>query len=86
VAYEQARGNGKPFDKVVLDLLVDGGWGGEQALAELWKLDPGVKAMVCSGSLDASPEAYARQGFGGVLGKPYSLSELHLKVEMTLFP
>jgi CheY-like chemotaxis protein len=86
VAYEQARGNGKPFDMVVLDLLVDGGWGGEQALAELRKLDPGVKAMVCSGLLSRSVEAYKRQGFGSVLAKPYTLSDLRVKLDELLSP
>ena len=85
-AYEQARRDGTPFDMVVLDRLVDGGWGGERTLAELRKLDPGVKAMLWCGSLDAPSEAYVRQGFGAVLGKPYSLEELRLKVEKILFP
>ena len=85
-AYEQARRDGTPFDMVVLDRLVDGGWGGERTLAELRKLDPRVKAMLWCGSLDAPSEAYVRQGFGAVLGKPYSLEELRLKVEKILFP
>ena len=83
-AYAKARGGGKPFDMVVLDLLVDGGWGGEQTLAELRRLDPGVKAMVCSGSLNAPVDTYVRQGFGSVLGKPYTLAELRLKLEEIL--
>ena len=83
-AYAKARGDGKPFDMVVLDLLVDGGWGGERTLAELRGLDPGVKAMVCSGSLSGPPDVYSRQGFGAVLAKPYSLEELRRKVESSL--
>ena len=85
-AYAKARGDGKPFDMVVLDLLVDGGWGGEQALAELRKLDPGVKAMVCSGLLSRSVEAYKRQGFGSVLAKPYTLCDLRMKLDELLSP
>ena len=83
-AYQQARRDGRPFDLVILDLLVDGGWGGERTLAELRGLDPGVKAMVCSGSLSGPPDAYSRQGFGAVLAKPYSLEDLRRKVETTL--
>lgn len=82
--YEQARKDGKGFDMVILDLLVDGGWGGERTLAELRRLDPAVKAMVCSGSLSGPSDAYARQGFGAVLAKPYALEELRRKVETTL--
>jgi CheY-like chemotaxis protein len=85
-AYERARRDGTPFDMVVLDRLVEGGWGGEKALSELRRLDSGVKAMLWCGSLDAPSEAYVRQGFGAVLGKPYSLEELRLKVEKILFP
>jgi len=85
-AYAKARAEGKPFDMVILDLHVDGGWGGEQTLVELRKLDLGVKAMVCSGLLNATDEAYARQGFGSVLGKPYTLGELRLKLEKMLSP
>jgi two-component system, cell cycle sensor histidine kinase and response regulator CckA len=85
-AYDQARGDGKPFDMVVLDLIVDGGWGGEQTLAELRKLDDGVKAMVCSGLLSRSVEAYARLGFGCVLAKPYTLSQLRQMLEVMLSP
>ena len=47
-------------------------------------LDPGVRAMVCSGSLAGSLETYRRQGFSAVLAKPYSLVELRRKVETTL--
>jgi CheY-like chemotaxis protein len=82
--YAKARLEGKPFDMVILDLLVDEGWGGEQALAELRKLDPGVKAMVCSGLLSAPVKTYVRKGFGCVLSKPYSLAELRLKLEEML--
>jgi CheY-like chemotaxis protein len=85
-AYARARWEGKPFDMVVLDLLVDGGWGGEQALAEIRRIDRAVKAMLCSGFLSKPVESYVRQGFGSVLGKPYTLAELREKLEETLAP
>jgi two-component system, cell cycle sensor histidine kinase and response regulator CckA len=85
-AYEQARGEGKPFDMVVLDQHVDSGWNGERALHELKRLDPGVRTMVCSGLLDAPHETYVRKGFGCVLPKPYSLGELRLKLAELLSP
>jgi CheY-like chemotaxis protein len=83
--HEKAIGEGAPFDAVVLDLRVDGGWGGEETLAELRRLNPGVKAMVCSAALAASPDAYLRKGFRAVLSKPYSIVELQQKLETTLF-
>jgi len=66
---------------LILDLLVPAGWGGEQTLVELLRLDPEVKALVCSGTLREPRAYYERQGFRGVLGKPYSLTELRGQVE-----
>ena len=83
-AYRQARDAGRPFDAVILDLMVDDGWGGEQTLAELLKFDPGVKALVCSGSLEGPRVHYEKKGFRGVLGKPYSLADLRCQLEAVL--
>lgn len=83
-AYRQARDAGRPFDAVILDLMVDGGWGGEQTLVEILKFDPGVKALVCSGSLEEPKVHYEKKGFRGVLGKPYSLADLRDHVETML--
>lgn len=83
-AYRQAREDGRPFDAVILDLLVPAGWGGEQTLAELLRLDPEVKALVCSGTLKGSREHYRKQGFRGVLGKPFSFADLRSEVEELL--
>ncbi|MHB8835987.1 MAG: response regulator [Candidatus Methylomirabilia bacterium] len=83
-AYVQARDGGRPFAAVILDLKVDSGWGGEQTLVELLRLDPGLRALVCSGTLEAPKEHYRNMGFGGVLGKPYSLADLRGEVEAVL--
>ena len=80
-AYRQAREDVRPFDAVILDLVVEAGWGGERTLAELLRLDPGVKTLVCSGSLEGPKEHYEKMGFRGVLGKPYSLADLRVAVE-----
>lgn len=84
--FRQAREAGQPFDAVILDLMVPTGWGGEQTLTELLKLDPGVKALVCSGSLSNPAGHYKRLGFRGVLSKPYALGELRGVVEAVLSP
>ena len=83
-AYLQAREEGRPFDAVILDLMVPTGWGGEQTLDELLRLDPEVKALVCSGSLEGPKAHYEKKGFRGVLGKPYSLSDLRGMLEAVL--
>ena len=75
--YTRARQAGKPYDLVVLDLTVPGGIGGQQAMQELRRVDPGVRAVVSSGYANeqvlADPEAY---GFSGVVAKPYEVSTL----------
>lgn len=83
-AYLQAREAGQTFDVVILDLKVPDGWGGEQTLVELLRLDPGVKALVCSGSLEGSKAHYEKKGFCGVIGKPYSLADLRGQLEAVL--
>lgn len=83
-AYLQAREAGRSFDVVILDLKVPDGWGGEQTLAELLRLDPGVKALVCSGTLAEPKTHYEKKGFRGVIGKPYSLADLRGQVEAVL--
>jgi CheY-like chemotaxis protein len=85
-AFRLAREAGQPFDAVILDLVVPTGWGGEQTLSELLKLDPGVKALVCSGSMAGTVRDYERKGFCGVLGKPYAMGELRVMVQAALPP
>jgi len=83
-AYRQEREAGRPFDVVILDLKVADGWGGEQTLVELLRLDPGVKALVCSGTLAGPKTHYEKKGFCGVIGKPYSLADLRAQLEAVL--
>ena len=72
VAYESAKGQGRPFDPVILDLTVRNGVGGKETIRELLKIDPAVKAIVISGYANdpvvLEPERY---GFKGVLAKPF---------------
>lgn len=76
--YLDARTAGRPFELVILDLTVPGGWGGVQTLEELRKLDPSVMAVVSSGYSDAPVMASPHEfGFQGVLPKPYGLADLH---------
>jgi len=76
-AYESAKGQGRPFDAVLLDLTVRDGVGGQETVRELLKIDPAVKAMVMSGYANdpvvREPERY---GFKGVLAKPFDKLKL----------
>jgi CheY-like chemotaxis protein len=75
--YKKASAAGKPFGAVIMDLTIPGGMGGEEAVLELRRLDPGARAIVSSGYAD-DPIAgeYREHGFDAALSKPYKLEEL----------
>jgi two-component system cell cycle sensor histidine kinase/response regulator CckA len=75
--YKAAMESGQPFSVVILDLTIAGGMGGREAIKRLLDVDPGVKAIVCSGYTDQSVMAeYKEYGFSGMITKPYTLKEL----------
>ena len=75
--YLRGKGEGAPYDAVIMDLTVRGGMGGKAALRTLLGLDPEAKAIVSSGYSDdpvlANCGAY---GFRAVLVKPYGKHDL----------
>ncbi len=80
-AYARAADEGRPFDLVLVDLTIPGGMGGEDAVARMREIDPGVVAIVSSGySGDAILSDYAAHGFSGVLPKPYRVDALRAVV------
>jgi signal transduction histidine kinase/CheY-like chemotaxis protein len=87
VAYGSAKGLGRPFDAVILALTVRGGVGGAEAIRELLKVDPDVKAIVMSGFANEpamlEPERY---GFKGVLTKPFDRQSLRKVLARVLGP
>lgn len=75
--YKKAKGAGRPFDVVVMDLTIPGGMGGKEAIKRLRGIDPDVKAVVSSGySSDSVMADFASHGFNGVVVKPYRIEEL----------
>lgn len=75
--YREALQEGRPFDVVIIDLLISSGMGGREAIAELLRLDPGARAIVSSGySDDPIMQHYRDYGFQGVLPKPYLIPAL----------
>ncbi|MFZ5865307.1 MAG: hybrid sensor histidine kinase/response regulator [Thermodesulfobacteriota bacterium] len=75
--YAEAIAQGTPFDVVIMDLTIPGGTGGKQAITQLRRLDPKVKAIVSSGySNDPIMAQFRNHGFAAVLAKPYSAGEM----------
>ena len=75
--FVKAKEAGQPFDAVILDLTIPGGMGGKEAMAGLLKIDPRVKGIVSSGySDDRIMAEFQKNGFSGVIAKPYRMLEL----------
>jgi CheY-like chemotaxis protein len=75
--YTRARREGRPYSLVILDLTVPGGMGGRQALEQMLRLDPAVRAIVSSGySNDTVLSNYQAYGFRGMVSKPYQIADL----------
>ena len=75
--YQKASEESRPFDAVIMDLTIPDGVGGMEALAGLYALDPGVRAIVSSCySNDPIMAEFSRHGFKGVLVKPYRAEDI----------
>jgi CheY-like chemotaxis protein len=75
--YKQEKEAGRPFDLVILDLSIPEGMNGREAIDQLRRYDPNVKAIVSSGySNDPVVQNFAAYGFSGRLTKPYRINEI----------
>ena len=75
--YRSAMGTADAFDVVIMDLRIQGGMGGEEAIQNLRQIDPDIRAIVSSGYSDDPIMAnHADHGFQAVLRKPYKIMEL----------
>ena len=80
-AFGKAIRERAPFDLVILDLTIPGGPGGKEAIGELRKLDPRIKAIACSGySNDIVLAQYSRFGFDGAMTKPFDIEGLNAMI------
>lgn len=83
--YREALENGRRYSAVLMDLTIPGGLGGKEAITELRKLDPSVRAVVSSGySEDCIMSDYAKYGFSAVIAKPYRVAELSKVIDMVI--
>lgn len=75
--YSNALYAGRPYDAVIIDLVIVRGMGGREAIKRLRELDPHARAIVSSGyAEDPVLLDYRDYGFDGVLRKPYGITEL----------
>ena len=80
-AYEAKR----PYDVVIMDLVIPGGIGGREAIVQLREIDPDVCALVSSGySNDPIMSNYDQYGFAEAVAKPYKNEELRAVVERVM--
>jgi PAS domain S-box-containing protein len=76
-AYKESLSAGTPPAAVILDLTIPGGMGGKKTVHKLLEIDPGVKAIACSGySNDPVMANCGQWGFCAVLAKPFTPREL----------
>jgi len=83
--YQAAMDAGKPYDVVILDMVIQNGLDGKGAIAKLLKIDPGVRAIVSSGFVnDATMSTFWEIGFIETLPKPYKTNELEQVIKTVL--
>lgn len=75
--YRESQAAGRPYDALILDLIIPGGMGGKEVIKALRKLDPRVKALASSGYASDEVVNDCRQhGFHDVIIKPYRINDL----------
>jgi len=80
-----ARESGRPFDAVMLDLVVPRDLGGRDAIGLLTAVDPAVKAILVSGyAQDETLSSFRDFGFAAAMTKPYTLQELRVTLESVI--
>jgi two-component system, cell cycle sensor histidine kinase and response regulator CckA len=74
---KKAKDENLPFDVILLDLTIHGGMGGLEALQNIRKLDPSVRAIATTGhSEHPIMQDSKKHGFIAVLCKPFKIAEL----------
>ena len=84
-AFTQAKNAGKPFDIVMMDLVIPNGVGGQEAAPTIKQIDPHARIVASSGHLDHPVmKDHRKYGFTAVLEKPYKLERLQQVIESVI--
>jgi two-component system cell cycle sensor histidine kinase/response regulator CckA len=83
--YKHELQEGRPYDAVILDLMVPGGMGGKEAIERLTKIDPDVNAIMASGyTQDPVMTGFKDYGLKAVISKPFTLEELSQAIDSVM--
>ncbi len=75
--YEEAKKYGYSFDAVIIDLNIPEGRDGRGTIKKLLEIDPEVKAVAMSGSVnDPAITDFKLYGFKSALKKPFTSNDL----------
>ena len=74
--FVKAQKDKKPFNFVILDLIIPDGMDGKATLDKIREIDPNVKIILSSGYNKDIIENYKELGFNFLLKKPYTIFEL----------
>jgi len=76
-SFVRAHEENRPFDALILDLIVPGDLGGQEVLQKLNAQGLSAKAIAASGfSNETIMSEYKRYGFCAMISKPYKIKEL----------
>jgi signal transduction histidine kinase/ActR/RegA family two-component response regulator len=85
--YTQALKTSRPFDAILLDLMVPCGLGGREALEMISEIDPEVKAIMVTGCAQTSETTeFLDYGFKAVIAKPFTFEELKTTLRTVMLP
>jgi signal transduction histidine kinase/ActR/RegA family two-component response regulator len=83
--YRRRMNEGTPFTCVIMDMTLPGGMSGYETTDEIRKLDPFAQTIASSGYFDdGASDNCARDGFVGILCKPYDLEKLSFALHKAL--
>lgn len=79
--FDAALADGRPYQLLVSDLLVPGDMGGRELISLLRTRPARFRALAVTGfSVDRSVEDFQNQGFDVIVGKPFTIDELKVRI------